>query len=187
MSDIKKDIVKKIEDLIVSNLKYQVSESLEDIVNKNNSSFSYPSEIEFSISYNKNKNELRLDILTRYFEGHYIDLYYKEEGMKKERKIVYYKDEKRDKEIYIKNADISPDKYIIPIVQYYEDHIFDKNGKIISTNIEEEHEYVDVSSFEDIIAGIKEILQEHNVQPLNIYDYRVLYPHWRRFKLSGLT
>jgi hypothetical protein len=163
-----------------------VSESLEDIIN-NKFSTLYPSEIVCSISYNKNKNEFLLDMLTRYFEGHYIDLFYKEKGIEKERRIVYYKDGKRYKEIIIKNVDIPPDKYIIPIVQYDEDYILDKNGKIISTNIKEELEYVDVSSFEDVISRIKEILNEYNVQSLNVYNYRIHYVYRNRFKLSGLT
>jgi len=180
------DIVTKIDMLIGYNLKYRKFKSLEDIIN-NRFSISYPSEIVCSISYNKNENEFLLDMLTRYFEGHYIDLFYEEKGIEEERRIVYYIDGKRNKEIIIKNADISPDKYIIPIVQYDEDYILDKNGKIISTNIKEELEYVDVSSFEDVISRIKEILNEYNVQSLNIYNYRIHYVYRNRFKLSGLT
>ena len=187
MRDIKRDIVEKIDWLIGYNLKYRVSESLEDIINKNENKLSilYPSKIELSMHYNK--NEFLLDILTWYTKEDNIDLFYKEKGVEKERRIVYYKDGKRNKEIIIKNSDISPDKYIIPIVLYDEDYILDKNGKIISTNIEEELEYVDVSSFEDVISGIKEILNEYNVQSLSIYNYRVYHVYWRRFKLSGIT
>jgi len=46
---------------------------------------------------------------------------------------------------------------------------------------------VDVSSFEDVISRIKEILNQYNVQSLNIYNYRINYVCWRRFKLSGIT
>ena len=189
MRDIKRDIVEEIDKAIGYNLKYREFKSLEDIIN-NRFSISYPSEIVCSISYNKNKNEFLLDILASYSisisKRAYIDLYYKEKGIEKERRIVYYKDGKRNKEINIKNSDIPPDKYIIPIVQYDEDYILDKNGKIISTNIKEELEYVDVSSFKDVISRIKDILNEYNVQSLNIYDYRVYRVYWRRFKLSGI-
>jgi hypothetical protein len=187
MEDIKKNILKEIESLIRSDLKYYVSESLEDLINKNknNLSISYPREIKFSISYNR--KEFRLDILTLYSEGNNIDFYYKREGIKEEeRKITYYKDGKRYKEIDIKNSYISPDKYIIPIVEYDEIPIYDKNGKIIGTDIEEEREYVDVSSFEDITLEIEKILYKYNVQSLNVYSYRVPVPRWR-FRLSGLT
>jgi hypothetical protein len=169
MSDIKKDIVEEIDMLIGYNLKYRVSKSLEDIINKNNVSTLYPHEIELSMHYNK--NEFLLDILVSYSisicKTAYIDLYYKKKGVEEERKIIYYKDGKRNKEINIKNSDIPPDKYIIPI--------------------EETHEYVDVSSFEDVISRIKEIIHNYNVQSLNIYNYRINYVYWRRFKLSGLT
>jgi len=187
MDDIKKDVVEEIKELIVSNLKYPVFESLEDIIKKNENKFSffYPIDIVFSISYNK--KEFRLDILTRYFKRDYIDLYYKRKGIEDERKITHYKDGKLNKEIDIKNAHISPDKYIIPIVEYYEHHIFDKNGKIISTNIEEKHEYIDVSSFEDITIEIEKILYKYNVQSLNVYNYRIHNPYWLRFRPFGLT
>jgi hypothetical protein len=158
MKDIK-DIVIEIEALIGSNLEYYVSESLEDIINKNNFSILYPSEIEFSIDYNK--NEFRLDILTRYSKREYIDLYYKRRGIEEERKIIYYKDKKPNKEIDIKDADISPDKYII--------------------HIEKKNKYVDVSSFEDIIGGIENILHKYNVQSLKIYNYRIRELYLRRF------
>jgi hypothetical protein len=160
MKDIK-DIVIEIEALIGSNLEYYVSESLEDIINKNKNNFSilYPSEIEFSIDYNK--NEFRLDILTRYSKRVYIDLYYKKRGIEEERKIIYYKDKKPNKEIDIKDADISPDKYII--------------------HIEEKHKYVDVRSFEDIIGGIEKILHKYNVQSLKIYNYRIRELYLRKF------
>ena len=169
MRDIKRDIVEEIDRLIGYNLKYRVSKSLEDIINKNKFLTSYPSKIELSMHYNK--NEFLLDILASYriniSKRGYIDLYYKNKGIEEERRIVYYIDEKRNKEIIIKNLDISPDKYIIPI--------------------EKTHEYVDVSSFEDVISGIKEILNEYNVQSLSIYNYRVYHVYWRRFKLSGIT
>ncbi|PVU71241.1 hypothetical protein DDW05_01540 [Candidatus Nanobsidianus stetteri] len=184
MDDIKRKIVTEIEELIRSNLKYYVSESLEDIINnKNKSSTSYPSEVVFSIAYNK--KEFRLDILTRYIERNYIDLYYKREGIEEERRIIYYKDGKRNKEVCIKNAYITPDKYIIPIVRYREKPIFDKNGKIIREDIEEEIKYVDVSSFENITLEIEKILLKYNVQSLNVYNHRI--PPHRRFKLSALT
>jgi hypothetical protein len=116
---------------------------MEDIINKNENklTISYPGYVIFSISYNKNKNEFLLDILIEipYGEREYIDLYYKKKGMEEERKIVYYEDGKRNKEIYIKNTDISPDKYIFPIVQDDEDYIFDENGKMIPTNIEKRY------------------------------------------------
>jgi len=167
MDDIKKDIVRKIDWLVGYNLKYREFKSLEDIIN-NKFSISYPSKIELSMHYNK--NEFLLDILVSYSisisKTTYIDLFYKEKGIEEERRIVYYIDGKRNKEINIKNSDITPDKYIIPI--------------------EETHEYVDVSSFEDVISRIKEILNEYNVQSLNIYNYRVYNVYWRRFKLSGL-
>lgn len=188
MRDIKRDIVEEIDRAIGYNLKYREFKSLEDIIN-NKFSISYPSKIELSMHYNK--NEFLLDILASYSisisKRGYIDLYYKNKGIEEERRIVYYIDGKRNKEIIIKNADISPDKYIIPIVQYDEDYILDKNGKIISTNIKEELEYVDVSSFEDVISRIKEILNQYNVQSLSIYNYRVYHVYWRRFKLSGIT
>ena len=187
MGDIKRDIVKEIDLLIRSKLKYYESKSLEDIINKNENKLSilYPNDIVFSISYNK--KEFRLDILTRYFKRDYIDLYYKRKGIEDERKITHYKDGKLNKEIDIKNAHISPDKYIIPIVEYYEHHVFDKNGKIISTNIEEKHEYIDVSSFEDITIEIEKILYKYNVQSLNVYNYRIHNPYWLRFRPFGLT
>jgi hypothetical protein len=167
MRDIKRDMVEEIDRAIGYNLKYRVSKSLEDIIN-NKFSISYPSEIELSMHYNK--NEFLLDILASYSisisKRGYINLFYKEKGIEEERRIVYYEDEKRNKEIIIKNAYISPDKYIIPI--------------------EETHKYVDVSSFEDVINRIKKILNEYNVQSLNIYNYRINYVYWRRFKLSGL-
>jgi len=168
MRDVKRDIVEKIDRLVGDNLKYRVSKSLENIIN-NKFSTLYPHEIELSMHYNK--NEFLLDILASYSisisKRGYMDLYYKNKGIEEERRIVYYIDEKRNKEIIIKNADISPDKYIIPI--------------------EEKHEYVDVSSFEDVISRIKEILNQYNVQSLNIYNYRINYVCWRRFKLSGIT
>jgi len=188
MRDIKKDIVTEIESLIGSKLKYYVSESLEDIINKNNFSILYPSEIEFSIDYNK--NQFRLDILTCYSERECIDLYYKKRDIEEERKIIYYKDKKPNKEIDIKDADISPDKYIIPIVEYSEIPIYDKNGKIICANIKEKHKYVDASSFEDIIGGIEKILHKYNVQSLKISNYRIRDPYLFRsvrfFRPSGL-
>jgi hypothetical protein len=189
MKDIK-DIVIEMEALIGSNLKYYVSESLEDIINKNKNNFSilYPSEIEFSIDYNE--NQFRLDILTRYSEREYIDLYYKKRDIEEERKIIYYKDGKPNKEIDIKGADISPDKYIIHIVEYSEIPIYDKNGKRICANIKEKHKYVDVSSFEDIIGGIEKILHKYNVSSLKIYNYRIRDLYLLRlvkfFRPSGL-
>jgi hypothetical protein len=179
MKDIKKDIVIEIEALIGSNLKYYESESLEDIINKNNFSILYPSEVEFSIDYNK--NGFRLDIFTRYSEREYIDLYYKKRGIEEERKIIYYKDGKPDKEIDIKGAEISPDKYIIHIVEYFEIPIYDKNGKRICANIKEKYKYVDVSSFEDIIDGIENILHKYNVQSLKEYNYRIRDLYLRKF------
>ena len=168
MRDIKRDIVEEIDRAIGYNLKYREFKSLEDIIN-NKFSISYPHEIELSMHYNK--NEFLLDILVSYSisisKRGYIDLYYKKKGVEEERRIVYYEDGKRNKEINIKNSDIPPDKYIIPI--------------------EETHEYVDVSSFEDVISRIKEILNQYNVQSLNIYNYRINYVYWRRFKLSALT
>ena len=168
MRDVKRGIVEEIDRLVGDNLKYRVSKSLENIIN-NKFSTLYPSKIELSMHYNK--NEFLLDILASYSisisKRGYMDLYYKNKGIEEERRIVYYIDGKRNKEIIIKNADISPDKYIIPI--------------------EEKHEYVDVSSFEDVISRIKEILNQYNVQSLNIYNYRINYVYWRRFKLSGIT
>jgi hypothetical protein len=183
MRDIKRDIVEEIDRAIGYNLKYRESKSLENIINKNKFSTSYPSEVVFSMAYNK--KEFRLDILTRYNKRNYIDLYYKREGIEDERKITYYKDGKRNKEVYIKNAYITPDKYIIPIVRYREKPIFDKNGKIIREDIEEEIKYVDVSSFENITLEIEKILLKYNVQSLNVYNHRI--PPRRRFKLSALT
>ena len=166
MGDIKRDIVKEIDLLIRSELKYYESKSLEDIINKNENKLSilYPNDIVFSISYNK--KEFMLDILTRYFKRDYVDLYYERKGIEDERKITYYKDGKRNKEIIIKNAYITPDKYIIPI--------------------EETHEYVDVSSFEDVSLEIEKKLHKYNTQPFNVYAYIIYFP-LGRFKLSGLT
>jgi len=168
MRDVKRGIVEEIDRLVGDNLKYRVSKSLENIIN-NKFSTLYPSKIELSMHYNK--NEFLLDILASYSisisKRGYMDLYYKNKGIEEERRIVYYIDGKRNKEIIIKNADISPDKYIIPI--------------------EEKHEYVDVSSFEDVISRIKEILNQYNVQSLSIYNYRVYHVYRNRFKLSGIT